>query len=93
MSRKPAIKKAFERILAIALRGHQTGAPLSAVTREQPWTSADLVHQDALYSIQNELLSMLLELAREIDGVNDGATVRQLSTAMPWAFASREAVS
>lgn len=86
-------KKAFQLLLAIALRGHQTGnvcggslARMSTPNGEQPWTSADMVHQDALYEISSDLLALLLKMAESIDA----ATVAHLMAAMPWAYRSIE---
>lgn len=83
---KAKFKKAFERLLHCAKRGHQTGLPVTTLTREQPWVAADLVAQDALYMVQDDLVGLLYEMARDLDGGTDGATVRHLAAAMPWAF-------
>jgi hypothetical protein len=89
-------KIAFQRLLAIALRGHQTGnvcgGKLSAMRvprGESPWTSADMVHQDALYEIQADLLALLLQMAESIDA----AAVAHLTAAMPWAYRVTEVPS
>lgn len=80
-------KVLFEQLIRFAQLGHQTGVPSRATTsREQPWSSADMVHQEALYAIQGELLEILLACARSIDGKSGNAAERHLVAALPWAF-------
>lgn len=70
-------RQIFQRLITIAAIEHRPAS-------NQPWTAADLVDQEALYTIQSELLGLLLEVAKGIDE----AAVAKIVKKFPWAFRS-----
>lgn len=85
---KTKAKMLYQRLVRFAQRDHHTGEMhFSRVTPAQPWTAADLIDQDALYTLQQEIFEILHAFAKELDGgKEDGATVKHLAAAFPWAF-------
>jgi hypothetical protein len=71
----------FERLLTIAQLDHHEGRVRGP---GHPWTSADLVAQEALFEIQADLLKLLLDVAEALGP----AMVGRLTKALPWAYRS-----
>ncbi len=75
-------RQMLQRLTTIAKIGHRPGS-------KQPWTSADLVDQEALYTVQSEILGLLLDLAK---GIGPDAEAKLVAT-FPWAYQSAEVQS
>lgn len=70
-------RQMLQRLITIAAIDHRPGS-------KQPWTSADLVDQDTLYTVQSEVLALLLDLAK---GIGPDAEAK-LVAKFPWAYST-----